>query len=61
MSQILVETVIILFFALIGTGLIWMFISKKKYSELFDKYGYSAGIILLLIIAVVVGLINTFF
>ena len=62
MGIILTETIIIIIFGLIGVYLIWVINGKKSsFVELLNDHGYTIGVVLFLIIALVVAFFRTFY
>jgi uncharacterized Tic20 family protein len=60
-AGIFIELVILLFFGLLTTFIVWKLKKKKTdFGEFFEKYGYMLAWAGFLIIAVTIGLIRTF-
>lgn len=61
MGIIIVETVVILVLGSVGVYLVWLISGKKKsFGELLETYGYTIGVVLMIIIGVTVALFRTF-
>ena len=60
MGIILLETLIILISGVLGVYLLWLVNGRKlSLSQLFNKHGYTIGVLLFLVVVVVVALFRT--